>query len=129
MKHLPNIAGVLLGLLFIFASSMVLLNLAPAPELPEGSAAALFMAAFAPTGYLTFVKSCQLLGGILVIIPRTRNFGLLVLGPIIINIIAYHMFIMQGEGLLNPILIAIVLLALYLLWHARRAFAGLLVTP
>lgn len=126
MKHLPNIAGVLLGFLFIFAASMVLLNLAPAPELPEGSHAALFMAAFAPTGYLTFVKSCQLLGGILVIIPRTRNFGLLVLGPIIINILAYHTFIMKGEGLLNPILIAIVLLALYLLWHARKSFAGLL---
>lgn len=128
MKHLPNIAGVLLGLLFLFAASMVLLNLAPAPELPEGSPAALFMAAFAPTGYLTFVKSCQLLGGILVIIPRTRNFGLLVLGPIIINIVAYHAFIMRGEGLLNPILIVIVALALYLLWSARRAFAGLLVT-
>ena len=84
------------------------------------------MAAFAPTGYLTFVKVCQLLGGILVIIPRTRNFGLLVLGPIIINILAYHMFIMKGEGLLNPILIAIVLLALYLLWHARKSFAALL---
>ncbi|MBE2181315.1 MAG: hypothetical protein IAE97_12680 [Chthoniobacterales bacterium] len=126
MKHLPTIAGVLLGLLFIFAASMVLLNLAPAPPLPEGSPAALFMAAFAPTGYLTFVKVCQLLGGILVIIPRTRNFGLLVLGPIIINIVAYHTFIMKGEGLLNPILIAIVLLALYLLWHARKSFAALL---
>ncbi len=126
MKHLPTIAGVLLGLLFLFAASMVLLNLAPAPELPEGSPAALFMAAFVPTGYLTFVKVCQLLGGILVIIPRTRNFGLLVLGPIIINILAYHMFIMKGEGLLNPILIAIVLLALYLLWHARKSFASLL---
>ena len=124
-KYLPVAAGIILGLLFLMASSMYLLKLAPMPKFPEGSPIAMFMGAFGPTGYMTFVKVFELLGGILVMIPRTRNLGLLVLGPIIINILAFHTFITQGEGLLDPMLDVIVLLALYLLWVERKAFAGL----
>ncbi len=127
MKHLPAIAGALLGLLFIAFSLMVLLHLGPTPPSPpEGSPAGHFMAAFAPTGWLTFVKICELLGGILVAFPKTRNFGLLLLGPIIVNILAFHVFAMGGAMLLDPVLITIVALAGYLLWIERRAFAGLL---
>ncbi|MEA3208696.1 MAG: hypothetical protein QOE70_1753 [Chthoniobacter sp.] len=125
MKYVPTIAGILLGLLFIMSSVVVLFHLVPMPPIPEGTPAALFMGAFVPTGYLTFVKSLELLGGILVAIPRTRNFGLLVLGPIIVNILAFHVFIMSGHGLRDPILVGIVLLAAYLLWVGRQAFAGL----
>ena len=125
-KHLPTVAGILLGLLFLMASLAVLLKLAPVPKFPEGTPIALFMGAFAPTGYMTFVKIFELTGAILVMIPRTRNFGLLVLGPIIVNILAFHTFILHGEGLLDPMLIAIIILALYLLWDARQKFLGLL---
>jgi hypothetical protein len=126
MKYLPTIAGILLGLLFMMSAVVVLFGFAPAPELPEGTPMAMFMGAFGPTGYMTFVKVLELIGGILLAIPRTRNFGLLVLGPIIVNILAFHVFITKGEGLLNPMLIVIVALAGYLLWSARKAFAGLL---
>jgi putative oxidoreductase len=125
MKIATNIVGGLLGLVFIAFSLMVLLKLAPMPPMPEGSPAAMFMGAFAPTGYLTFVKIFELIGGCLVAIPRTRNLGLLVLGPIILNILAFHIFIMKGEGLFGPPIIVAVL-ALFLLWTARRAFAGLI---
>ena len=125
-KHLPTVAGILLGLLFLMASLMVLLKLAPTPKFPEGSPIAMFMGAFGPTGYMTFVKICELTGGILVAIPRTRNLGLLVLGPIIVNILAFNTFINHGEGLLNPMLDVIVVLALYLLWDGRKKFSGLL---
>jgi uncharacterized membrane protein YphA (DoxX/SURF4 family) len=125
-RIVSNIAGVLLGLVFISASIPVLFKLVPVPEMPEGTPIAHFMAAFGPTGYTTFVKILELTGGILVAIPRTRNLGLLVLVPIMVNIIAFHIFITNGEGLLSPILVAAVLLALYLLWVARKQIAGLL---
>ena len=125
MKHLPTVAGVLLGLLFVLSSVVVLFGLVAMPPPPEGSAAALFFGAFGPTGYMTFVKVLELLGGILVAIPRTRNFGLLVLGPILVNILAFHVFITKGTGLFDPILIGIVLLAAYLLWSGRKSFANL----
>jgi putative oxidoreductase len=127
MKIAANIAGGLLGLLFIAFSVMVLFKLGPTPPAPpEGTPAALFMGAFVPTGYLTFVKVLELIGGILVAIPCTRNFGLLVLGPIIVNILAFHVFITKGADLINPVMILICALALFLLWCGRRAFAGLL---
>jgi putative oxidoreductase len=125
MKYAPIVAGILLGLLFIASGLVVLLHLAPMPPMPEGTPAAMFMGAFGPTGYFTFVKIFEVLGGVLVAIPRTRNFGLLVLGPIIVNILAFNIFIMKGVGLANPMLIVVVLLAAYLLWVGRKGFAGL----
>ncbi len=125
MKYIPNIAGALLGLLFIASAAAVLFKLVAMPPLPEGTPAALFMGAFEPTGYLNFVKVCELLGGIMVAIPCSRNFGLLILGPIIINILAFHTFINKGATLLDPTVIVVSLLALYLLWCGRRQFAGL----
>ena len=126
MKHLPTVAGILLGLLFVMSAVVVLFGLAPTPTMPEGTPMAMFMGAFGPTGYMTFVKVLELIGGILVAMPRTRNYGLLVLGPIIINVLAFHVFITKGEGIFNPLLLFIVALALYLLWVGRKAFAGLL---
>ncbi len=124
MKIAANIAGVLLGLLFILFSSMVLFKLVDAPPPEAGSASEHFMTAFAPTGYLTFVKICEMVGGILLLFPRVRNFGLLIIGPIIINILAFHTFVAK-DGILNPVLIGISALALFLLWAGRRAFLGL----
>ena len=125
-KHLPTIAGVLLGLCFVASSVPVLFHLVPIPQMPEGTPIAHYMAAFAPTGLMTFVKVCELAGGILVAIPRTRNLGLLVLGPIIVNIIMFHLCITSAKDLINPMLDAIIVLALYLLWAARKQFAGLI---
>jgi len=124
MKYIPIIAGILLGLLFIMASVVVLFHLAPMPKLPEGSPVALFNQVFFATGYMTFVKVCELIGGILVAIPKTRNFGLLILGPIIVNILAYGALV--DKSAFNPGTFVVVALALYLLWSGRKSFAGLL---
>jgi putative oxidoreductase len=125
MKHLPTVAGIVLGLLFIMSSVVVLFHLVKMPPPPDGTPAAMFMGALGPTGYMTFVKVLELIGGILVAIPLTRNFGLLILGPILVNILAFHVFIMKGATLRDPMLIIIVLLALYLLWAGRKNFAAL----
>ena len=126
-KYLPIIAGIVLGLLFVMSAVVVLFNLVKMPPPPEGSPAAMFFGAFGPTGYMTFVKVFELLGGVLVMIPRLRNLGLLVLGPIIVNILAFHIFVGGGfKDLLNPMLLIIIALALYLLWVGRKNFSGLL---
>jgi hypothetical protein len=127
MKHAPTIAGGLLGLLFVVFGLNFFLKFIPMPPgPPEGSPPALFMAALFPTGYLAFVKVLEILGGILVAIPKTRNIGLLVLGPVIVNILAFHIFLLGGAGLVDPVVILITLLPLYLLWTARKSFSGLL---
>ena len=125
-KYPPIVAGIVLGLLFLMASVMFFLKLGPKPDFPEGSPIAHFMAAFGPTGYMHFVKVFELIGGLLVAIPKTRNLGLLVLGPIIVNILAFHIFVSDPRQLLNPMVIVVVVLALYLLWVARKKFVALL---
>ncbi len=129
-KRLPLVVSIVLGLLFVMASVMFFLNLGPKPTFPEGSPIAHFFAAFGPTGYLKFVKLFELVGGIVVMIPRLRNFGLLLLGPVIVNILAYHLLVDDPMSMLNLkymwMLYLIVALSLYLLWDARKKFAGLL---
>jgi hypothetical protein len=125
MKRLPAIAGVLMGLCFLAASVPVLFNLMAIPKLPEGTPAAHFMAAFGPTGYIKFVKVLEFIGGLLVMIPRLRNLGLLLLGPIIVNIIAYTTLVDDPKHLINPMLAIIVVSALFLLWNARVKFSNL----
>jgi len=125
-KYFPIIAGTLLGLCFLAASIPVLFNLVPFPKLPDGTPAAHFMAAFVPTGYVKFVKMFEFIGGLLVLVPRLRNIGLLLLGPVIINIIAFHTLIDDPRHLINPLLDIIIVCALFLLWDGRKKFAGLL---
>lgn len=126
-KWIPIIAGIVLGGLFIMASVMFFLELGPKPTFPEGSPIAHFMAAFGPTGYFKFVKTFELVGGLFVMIPRLRNFGLLLLGPVIVNILAFHVFIGGGfKDFLEPMLLVVIVLSLYLLWVGRKNFARLL---
>lgn len=100
---------------------MVLLKLGPTPPTPpEGSPVAMFMGAMFPTGYLTFVKVLEVLGGVLVIVPMTRNVGLLILGPIIVNIVAFHVFLSKTP--FEPVVLALCGLALFLVWVNRAAF-------
>jgi putative oxidoreductase len=123
-EKMPIIAGGLLGLLFVIFGLNFFLHFIPIPPPPEGSPAAAFMGVLYTTGFLTFVKVLELVGGILVMVPKTRNLGLLVLGPIIVNILAFQVFIARG-GLFQPPVVLISVLAASLLWMERAAFCGL----
>lgn len=124
MKYASLIASLLLGGLFIMSAITVLFNLMPMPELPKDTPIFHFMTAVSPTGFMKFVKVFELLGGILVIIPKTRNLGLLCLGPIILNILAFHQFV-AGDGVVQPTLIGISALALFILWSERAKWKAL----
>jgi uncharacterized membrane protein YphA (DoxX/SURF4 family) len=123
MKYVPTIAGVILGLLFVMSSVVVLFNLIPPEKMPKPPTpeAEMFMKALGPTGYMTFIKCCELLGGILVAIPAHAEFRPARARTHHINILAYHIFLTNREGLRDPMLIGIVVLALYLLWVGRKA--------
>jgi putative oxidoreductase len=123
MKIASLIAGLLLGLIFVALPGALMLGLMHMPPPTAGSAPAQFMGIFYPTGWLTFVQVCEIVGGLLVAIPKTRNFGLLILGPIIVNILCFHILVAKG-GLVGPPL-AVAVLAAFLLFAGRRKFAAL----
>lgn len=127
MKHIPNIAGALLGLAFLtFGLNHFLKFLEvggsgkPSPEVIA------FFTATGKTGFMDFVKVLEITGGILVALPKTRNLGLLVLGPIVINILAFNIFIKGDGAVFQAPVIVISVLSAYLLWAGRKKFAGLL---
>lgn len=59
----------------------------------------------------------------LLVIGRYVPLGLTLLGPIVVNIVFYHLF-MDRAGM--PVAAVVAVLSLFLLWRNREAFAGLL---
>lgn len=126
MKIASHIVATLFGLMFLAGGLFFFFGTLP-PGPPEDSLPGKFMAAFGPTGYMAFVKVCEIIGGALVIVPKTRNLGLLILGPIVINILCFHGFVVKGG--FGPAHAFITVAALFLLWTERKAFAGLMNRP
>lgn len=121
MKYVIIIVRVLLGLMFAVFGSNAFLHFIPMPPL-EGNAAA-FMGALVNSGYIYPIAVLQVLGGLLLLIGgRFVPLGLTLLGPVIVNIVLYHIFI-EPQGLLMAGIIS--LFALFLLWVYRFKFPAI----
>ena len=83
-----------------------------------------FNAVMMVTHYMLVVGFFQVLGGLLLFIPRFVPLGLTILAPILVNILTTHLLVMHGG--LFPIPILCVLLWLLIFWRYRSAFAGIL---
>jgi uncharacterized membrane protein YphA (DoxX/SURF4 family) len=121
MKIATIIARILLGLVFAVFGSNAFLNFIPMPPMhgPGGD----FIGAMYHTGYLYIVAGCEVLGGLILLSGRYTPLGLTLLGPVIVNILCFHIF-MDHQGM--PMAIIVAALALFLLFRHRTAFAGLL---
>ena len=122
MKAATIIARILLGLVFVVFGSNAFLHFIPMPPPPAGLAGD-FMKALFMSQYFYVVAVTQILGGLLVLSGRFTALGLSFLGPVIVNILSFHIFL-NREGL--PLAIVVAVLALFLLWQKRSNFAGLL---
>lgn len=120
MKIVTIIARVLLGLIFVAFGLNGFLHFIPLPP-QEGEAARQFGTALATTGYFKVIFGFQILGGALLLLGWVP-LGLVILGPIIVNIVLFHAFMTPGLAL--PLVVS--LLALFLLWSYWKNFAGLL---
>lgn len=121
MKTATIIARSLLGLIFVVFGLNMFLHFIPTPPPSEGPARDFMMALFV-SHYLYIVGAVQVVGGVLLLIGRKVPLGLTLLGPVIVNILSFHV-LMAPAGL--PMAIVVSLLALFLLWRYRENFAGL----
>jgi putative oxidoreductase len=126
MKYVIIIARVLLGLVFVvFGSNAFLHFMGPPPEM-HGQAGA-FMTALMSSGYIYAIAVLQVLGGLCLLLgARFVPLGLTLLGPVIVNIVLYHVFL-DPNGM--PIAIIISVLALFLLWIYRFKFPAIFLQP
>jgi putative oxidoreductase len=120
MKVATIIARILLGLVFVVFGSNAFLHFIPMPPMQGPSGA--FIGAMAETGYLKVVAALQVAGGLILLVGRFVPLGLTLLGPVIVNILCFHIF-MDRSGL--PLALLVAVLALFLLWRNRTNFAGL----
>jgi uncharacterized membrane protein YphA (DoxX/SURF4 family) len=115
------IARSLLGLIFVVFGLNAFLHFIPMPP-PQGLAGDFMKALFA-SGYFYVVAVLQIVGGALCLIGRFVPLGLTLLGPVIVNILLFHIFL-EPTGWQTAALVTV--LALFLLWANRSAFAGLI---
>jgi len=124
-SHPPrvNIATIIirvpLGLVF---GSNGFLRFIPTPPLPHNITGDFLNALFV-SHYIYASALCQVAGGLLLLIGRFVPLGLTILGPVIVNIVLFHIFL-AAEGLAVALIIAA--LFLFLLWRYWAAFAGIL---
>ena len=121
MKVATTIVRVLLGLMFVVFGSNIFLHFIPMPP-QKPSLATDFSRALMESNYMCVVGALQVAGGLLLLIGRYVPLGLTLLGPVIVNILLFHIFL-EPTGL--PMAIVVSALALFLLWRYRTNFAGL----
>jgi putative oxidoreductase len=121
MKYVIVIVRVLLGLVFVVFGSNAFLHFMAAPPM-QGQAGA-FITALMSTGYMSVIAVLQVLGGLCLLLgARFVPLGLTLLGPIIVNIVLYHVFL-DPSGM--PVALVVSALALFLLWIYRFKFPAI----
>ena len=130
MTKLPGIVALLLGLAFIIfgVSHFVpaLKSVLPAPSPPNGDEAAklttAYFTAMGGSGFLGIIKALEIVAGVLLIVQRTRGWGVVLSGAILFNIFFVNVLM---KNLWDPLVIALVLAGLYLAWVGRQGFCCL----
>jgi hypothetical protein len=100
------------------------LNFMPQPKTPMPEGAAAFAGALAKTGYMMYlISGTQLLVGILLLANRFVLLALVLIAPIFVGIVTFHIFLAPATIAPGLILLA---LELYLAWVYRDSFRPLL---
>ncbi|MEQ1554422.1 MAG: hypothetical protein ABL929_09605, partial [Ferruginibacter sp.] len=111
MKIVKHIPAYILAVVFIVFGIMYFLKLMPVPEMQGNQLS--FMTLFSSTGYLTFIKVLEVVFGILLVFPKTRALGLLLILPIVVNILCFEVFIANQPGI-GVALLVINIIGIYL---------------
>src|SRR5258708_12693032 len=92
MKILTLIARILLGLVFVVFGLNGFLNFIDTGPMPAGLAGQ-FMGALFVSHYYWVIAAVQVVGGVLLLVNRFVPLALVLLGPAIVNILLYHVFL------------------------------------
>ena len=123
MRIAVLIARLLLGLIFVVFGLNGFLNFLDMGPMPTGLAGQ-FISALFLSHYLWVVAALQLVGGALLLVNRFVPLALVLLGPVIVNIICYHVFLHPS----GAIPAAVVTVLWFIVFYAKRQyFSGIFV--
>lgn len=111
-SNFTKIIRFILGLiLIVFGANKLLMifnetGFMPPPTLPENASD--FMASLGATGYiLPVVGALEVYIGILLILKKWVPFALILLAPISVNILLFHIFLDLSGGMIGAFLVAV----------------------
>ncbi|WP_027420961.1 DoxX family membrane protein [Crocinitomix catalasitica] len=100
------VLGILLGLMMLNSGLNKFFGFMEMPPLPEDAGS--LMMAFAGSGWMIpLIALAEIVGGILFAIPKTRALGAIVLFPIILGILLFHI-LQAPDGLIMSIILFVI---------------------
>jgi putative oxidoreductase len=122
MKIAAMIARILLGLVFVVFGSNAFLHFIPA-VFPSGLAGQ-YLSVLFQSHYVLFIGGLQVLGGALLLVNRYVPLGVTLLGPVVVNILLYHLLLDHTGG---SVAIIVAICWGMVFYRYRQNFAGLFV--
>ncbi len=126
MKIAIIICRLLLGLGFVVFGLNILFPFLPQPPMPEGLPSTQFATLMAGSGWMKLIGFFQLLGGLLVLSGRMAPLGLTILAGLLVNILAFHIFLDNVANLLPGIVFS--LFEIFLIYAYRDSYRGIFST-
>jgi putative oxidoreductase len=123
MKIAVLIARLLLGLISLVFGLNGFLNFLNLGPMPTGLAGQ-FIGALALSHYYWVVAALQIIGGVLLLVNRFVPLALVLLGPVIVNIICYHVFLNHSGAVPAAVVTVLWLIVFY---GNRQHFSGIFV--
>ena len=94
-----------LGLILLVMGLNYYLHIVPMPAM--SSQGGLFISTLINTGYLfTIVKVIEIIAGVLLLANRYINFAVVIIAPVIVNIVLFHLFL-DTSGLIIAVIVAV----------------------
>lgn len=122
MKLATHVARIALGLIFTVFGANYFFHFIPMHEMPE--VAGKFMMGLGASGYFfPFMKTVEIVCGVLLLAGVYVPLALTVLAPIVVNIFLFHLFLAPGGMAVSVALLA---LELFVAWSYRSKFSGVL---
>ncbi len=118
-SNFAKILRVFLGLGLIIFGLNKFFGFMPMPELPEDASS--FMSSLQATGYvLPIVGFLEIVIGLMLLVNKAVAFALLLLAPISVNILLFHLFL-DLPGIGGALVIAVInVILIYKLWKVYR---------
>jgi len=123
MKIVVLIARILMGLIFLVFGLNGFLHFIPMGPMPSGLAGQ-FIGLLFQSHYVYLVSAVQAIGGALLLVNRYVALALTLLGPVIVNILLYHL-LMDLKGI--PMALVVTVCWGIVAYRNRQYFAGLFV--
>jgi putative oxidoreductase len=120
MKIAILITRILFGFAFFASGLSGILHLGKMTGMSPDSTT--FVTLMMNHGYMNFVSLLMLIAGLLVLVGRFVPLGLVILGPILVNILMFHI-LFEHRGISVGIVLTV--LELFLIWVYRLSFRGL----